>query len=84
MSHLKTYNIFPDKWAKNWTKDDLNDARLSLKAYITNKDTELGIKEVSSDFYYFFEQFGLYKTKVSEGRMPTDEFRDSGVFLYEI
>lgn len=47
MAHLRTYNIFPDKWIKNFTQTELNNARLTLKAYITNKETELGIKEVS-------------------------------------
>jgi len=46
MSHLKTYDIFPDKWEKSMTDVDLNNARLSLKSYVTNKNTELGIREV--------------------------------------
>jgi len=24
MAHLKTYNIFPDKWQKSWTASELN------------------------------------------------------------
>jgi len=50
MSHLKTYRIFPDKWEKNWTKDELLDGRLTLKSYVTNKETELSIREVSKIF----------------------------------
>jgi len=47
MSHLKLYKYFPDKWEKTMTDVDLNNARLSLKSYVTNKQTELGIREVA-------------------------------------
>jgi len=46
MAHLKTYDIFPDKWEKSMNDVDLNNARLSLKSYVANKNTELGIREV--------------------------------------
>jgi len=62
MSHLKTYHIFPDKWVKNWTESELNNARLTLKAYVTNRETELSIREVSTKFFHFRD--------VSKGRKP--------------
>jgi len=57
MSHIKKYKIFPDKWEKSWSERQLSDARLQLKSYVTTKDTELGIKEVSNflkDFSFSF------------------------------
>lgn len=50
MAHLRTYKIFPDDWDKNWSTRELNNARLILKSYVTNKETELGIREVSTFF----------------------------------
>jgi len=66
MSHLRSYRIFPDKWAKTWTTNELNNARLSLKAYITNKETELGIREVRKVSFLIWCNF--------KGRMPVESF----------
>jgi len=58
MVHLRTYKIFPDEWDKNWSTRELNNVRLIMKSYVTNKETELGIREVST-FLQFGEDFVL-------------------------
>jgi len=62
MSHIKKYKIFPDKWEKAWSERQLSDARLQLKSYVTSKDIELGIKEVST--FLFFTKPCSFTTEV--------------------
>jgi len=54
MSHLKTYRIFPDNWEKTMEAEDLSDARLQMKSYVTTKDVEVGIREVIQFFIFKF------------------------------
>jgi len=56
MAHLKTYDIFPDKWEKSMNDVDLNNARLNLKSYVANKNTELGIREVIITYIFCWEK----------------------------
>jgi len=82
MAHLRTYNIFPDKWIKNFTQTELNNARLTLKAYITNKETELGIKEVS--IFKFFKTVLVGYPRFSKSwPLEEENYQRNEVFLWK-
>jgi len=74
MSHLRTYKIFPDNWAKDWSTRDLNNARLALKSYVTNKETELGIREVSNLIIFKMDLFWRARKADAMGPCPKKGF----------
>ena len=46
MSSYAVLKMFPDKWYKKMTREQLKDARMQLRAYAISKELDTGVSEV--------------------------------------
>ena len=46
MSSFTSYKLFPDKWFKKMSKEELKDARDQLRSYSMSRELDTGLKEV--------------------------------------
>ncbi len=67
MSSFATFKLYPDKWFKNMSKDELKEARDQLRAYSMNKDLDTGLRDVSS--FSFPTDLGLRSPSGYDNRL---------------
>ncbi len=63
MSSFATFKLYPDKWFKNMSKDELKEARDQLRAYAMNKELDTGLRDVSISLFLY--GFGAWEPRRS-------------------
>jgi hypothetical protein len=48
MSSNNNWELFPDKWYKKMSIDEVNEARDQLRSYANSKELDTGLSDVSS------------------------------------